>query len=157
MGYFNFFHVHSNHYAIMEVELFGYGYELSGSFWSRKKGLHSLEELSKLPVWWLKTLCCLRTGECGRNSWRDGTLLFAHQEWTTKKGTLSKSIAQQSWFLVFDLVKSGLYFAGLTIRKCLFTAINAIVWTEVNAKVDDKRPWNRHVASPKGHFETIPE
>ena len=59
--------------------------------------------------------------------------------------------------LVFDLVKSGRYFAGLTIRKYLFTAINAFVWTEVNAKVDDKKPWNRHVASPKGHFETIPE
>ena len=58
--------------------------------------------------------------------------------------------------LVFDLVKSGRYIAGLTIWKCLFTAINAIVWTEVNAKVD-KKPWNRHVASPKGHFETIPE
>ena len=37
MGYFNFFHVHSNHYAIMEVELFGYGYELSGSFEVGKK------------------------------------------------------------------------------------------------------------------------
>ena len=57
----------------------------------------------------------------------------------------------------FLLVKSCRYFAGLTTRKYLFTAINVIVWIDTNPKVTDMKPWNWHISSPKGHWQVIPE